>query len=88
MDDHSCLAYTEILEDVGVALLWERANAYFRGAGVTVKRVLTDNGPVISPMPSPMLGEWTYAWPGCLEARRVAAFPHRLVRGDYAFHSP
>jgi transposase InsO family protein len=47
VDDHSRLAYTEILTDekkqtaVG---FWARANAYFTSCGITVKRVLTDNG--------------------------------------------
>lgn len=47
VDDHSRLAYTEILADEKketAAGFWERANAYFQGAGITVKRVLTDNG--------------------------------------------
>jgi transposase InsO family protein len=47
LDDHSRLAYTEILEDerkdTAVAF-WQRANAYFAAAGITVRRVLTDNG--------------------------------------------
>ncbi|NEC05216.1 IS481 family transposase, partial [Streptomyces sp. SID7909] len=47
VDDHSRLAYSEILTDekketaVG---FWQRAHAYFTAAGVTVQRVLTDNG--------------------------------------------
>lgn len=47
IDDHSRLAYTEILENEQketAAGFWERANAYFNSAGITVKRVLTDNG--------------------------------------------
>lgn len=47
VDDHSRLAYTEILEDEkkGTAsAFWLRANAYFRACGITVTRVLTDNG--------------------------------------------
>jgi transposase InsO family protein len=47
VDDHSRLAYTEILADEKketAAGFWERANAYFESAGITVKRVLTDNG--------------------------------------------
>ncbi|WNI16139.1 IS481 family transposase [Actinacidiphila sp. ITFR-21] len=45
--DHSRLAYSEILTDekketaVG---FWQRAHAYFTAAGITVQRVLTDNG--------------------------------------------
>lgn len=47
VDDHSRLAYTEILTDEKketASGFWERANAYFQDAGITVKRVLTDNG--------------------------------------------
>ncbi|MET3948754.1 transposase InsO family protein [Arthrobacter sp. UYCu512] len=47
VDDHSRLAYTEILTDEKketAAGFWERANAYFQACGITVKRVLTDNG--------------------------------------------
>ena len=47
VDDHSRLAYTEILPDEKketAAGFWERANAYFESCGVVVKRVLTDNG--------------------------------------------
>lgn len=47
VDDHSRLAYSEILADekketaVG---FWQRAHAFFAAAGITVQRVLTDNG--------------------------------------------
>ncbi|MEW2085671.1 IS481 family transposase [Streptomyces sp. NPDC005283] len=47
VDDHSRLAYSEILTDekketaVG---FWQRAHAYFTSCGITVQRVLTDNG--------------------------------------------
>lgn len=47
VDDHSRLAYTEILTDEKketAAGFWERANAYFESCGITVKRVMTDNG--------------------------------------------
>lgn len=47
VDDHSRLAYTEILTDEKqetAAGFWKRANAYFDSVGVTVKRVMTDNG--------------------------------------------
>ncbi|NUT05486.1 MAG: IS481 family transposase, partial [Hamadaea sp.] len=47
IDDHSRLAYTEILEDetqqTAVAF-WQRAHAWFAGHGITVARVITDNG--------------------------------------------
>ena len=47
IDDHSRLAYTEILTDetreTAVAF-WTRAQAFFASCGITVARVLTDNG--------------------------------------------
>ena len=48
IDDHSRLAYSEILADeqgsTAVAF-WLRAQAFFAAHGITVRRVLTDNGP-------------------------------------------
>jgi transposase InsO family protein len=47
LDDHSRLAYCEILPDERketASAFWQRANAFFRSCGITVKRVLTDNG--------------------------------------------
>jgi transposase InsO family protein len=47
VDDHSRLAYTEVLADekgVTAAAFWRRAEAWFRARGVVVERVLTDNG--------------------------------------------
>ena len=47
VDDHSRLAYSEILGDERketAAAFWECANAFFVEHGITVKRVLTDNG--------------------------------------------
>jgi transposase InsO family protein len=47
VDDHSRLAYSEILADeqapTAVAF-WHRAQAFFAAHGITVRRVLTDNG--------------------------------------------
>lgn len=45
VDDHSRLAYSELLPDERketAAGFWERANAYFAAAGIIVKQVLTD----------------------------------------------
>lgn len=39
VNDHSRLTYTELLTDS-----WQRANAFFAAAGITVRRVLPDNG--------------------------------------------
>jgi transposase InsO family protein len=47
VDDHSRLAYTEILADETketAAAFWQRANAWFQAQGIRVQRVLTDNG--------------------------------------------
>ena len=47
VDDHSRLSYSELLEDERketAAGFWQRANAYFNSVGITVSRVLTDNG--------------------------------------------
>src|SRR5699024_1761885 len=47
LDDHSRLAYSEVLPDETketTAAFWHRANDYFAACGIIVKRVLTDNG--------------------------------------------
>jgi transposase InsO family protein len=47
LDDHSRLAYSELLDDERqetAAAFWARAHAYFTGCGISVARVLTDNG--------------------------------------------
>ncbi|MEV7618497.1 IS481 family transposase, partial [Streptomyces sp. NPDC089799] len=47
VDDHSRLAYSEVLTDerkeTAVAF-WQRAQTFFAAHGITVERVLTDNG--------------------------------------------
>jgi transposase InsO family protein len=48
VDDHSRVAYSEILADERgetAAAFWRRAQAFFAGIGVSVTAVLTDNGP-------------------------------------------
>jgi hypothetical protein len=47
IDDHSRLAYTEILNDETKETatgFWRRAYTWFTGHGVTITRVLSDNG--------------------------------------------
>ena len=47
LDDHSRLVYSEVLADEQAdtaAAFWRRAIAWFAGHGVTIERVLTDNG--------------------------------------------
>ncbi len=48
LDDRSRVVYSEILDDERketAAGFWQRANAYYESLGITVDRVLTDNGP-------------------------------------------
>ncbi|MFF5075954.1 DDE-type integrase/transposase/recombinase [Actinoplanes sp. NPDC000266] len=47
LDDHSRLAHTEILTDETKETatgFWRRAHAWFNAQGITISRVLTDNG--------------------------------------------
>lgn len=47
IDDHARLVYSELLDDERkdtAAEFWERANAFYAGHGITVQRVMTDNG--------------------------------------------
>ena len=47
LDDHSRLAYSEVLPDETAATTvawWERAVAWFAEHGITIERVLSDNG--------------------------------------------
>jgi transposase InsO family protein len=47
IDGHSRLAYSELLADERketAAAFWLRANAWFAECGITVRKVLTDNG--------------------------------------------
>jgi transposase InsO family protein len=48
VDDHSRLAYSEVLADERAqttVAFWQRALAWYAARGVTVRAVLTDNGP-------------------------------------------
>ncbi|MFF0458711.1 IS481 family transposase, partial [Nocardia africana] len=47
LDDHSRLAYTELLGDERketAAAFWKRANTWFASHGIAIRKVLTDNG--------------------------------------------
>ncbi|QLH26507.1 transposase family protein [Streptomyces sp. Rer75] len=47
VDDHSRLAYTEALEDeraATAAAFWHRTASFFAAHGISIRRVLTDNG--------------------------------------------
>jgi transposase InsO family protein len=48
VDGYSRLAYSEVLSDeqaITAAAFWERAKAFFDDHGITIERVITDNGP-------------------------------------------
>lgn len=70
IDDHSRLAYSEILADerkeTAVAF-WARAHAWFTAAGISVERVLTDNGACYK----------SFAWRDALTA---AGITHKRIR--------
>jgi transposase InsO family protein len=54
VDDHSRLAYSEILPDERkhtAAAFWTRAQAFFASCGITVTRVITDNGACYKSIP-------------------------------------
>ena len=66
VDDHSRLAYSEILTDEKketAAAFWVRANTFFTGAGITVTAVMTDNGSCYrSRAFAAALGEIKHVW--------------------------
>jgi transposase InsO family protein len=66
VDDHSRLAYSEICSDERketAAAFWGRAQAFFAGHGVTVRRVLTDNGACYrSRLFADALGDVVHKW--------------------------
>jgi transposase InsO family protein len=70
IDDHSRLAYTEILADERketAASFWHRAQAFFTAAGITIERVMTDNGSCYQ----------SFAWRDALAA---AGITHKRTR--------
>jgi transposase InsO family protein len=66
IDDHSRVVYSEILTDEKQETatgFWGRANAYYESLGITVKRVLSDNGSCYrSRMFNTGLGEITHKY--------------------------
>jgi len=66
LDDHSRLVYSEILADERketASAFWTRANTYFNSCGITVLRVLTDNGaPYRSKLFAETLGSIKHKW--------------------------
>jgi transposase InsO family protein len=70
IDDCSRLAYSEILADERkdtAAAFWGRAHAWFTAAGITVQRILTDNGSCYK----------SFAWRDALTA---AGITHKRTR--------
>ena len=70
LDDHSRLAYTEILPDERketATAFWHRAQAFFTAAGITIERVMTDNGSCYK----------SFAWRDALAA---AGITHKRIR--------
>ena len=70
IDDCSGLAYSEILPDERketAAAFWHRARAFFTAAGITVQRVLTDNGACCK----------SFAWRDALTSTGIA---HKRIR--------
>jgi transposase InsO family protein len=66
VDDHSRLAYAEILDDERgntAAAFWRRAQGWFASCGIQVQRVLTDNGACYRSRDfAAALGEVTHKW--------------------------
>jgi transposase InsO family protein len=96
LDDHSRLAYTEILADERketAAAFWHRAHAFFAAAGITAQRVITGNGSCYQ----------SFAWRDALHATgvmhkrtrpyrpqtngKVERF-HRTLAGEWAYARP
>jgi len=70
VDDHSRLAYSEVLPDERgdtCTGFWARAHAWFTAHGLTVERVLTDNG----------MGYRSHAWRDLLTSHGIA---HKRTR--------
>ena len=87
VDDHSRLAYCEVLADeqarTAVAF-WTRAQAFFAAHGITVQRVLTDNGACYRSRQwreqlAPTVGQ--KAWKA-FEEKAVSARAQKYVKAD------
>ena len=91
LDDHSRLAYSELLADERketAAAFWHRANAYFAGCGITVARVLTDNGACYRSFAfRDALGEIVHKWTRPYRPQtngKVERF-HRTLADEWAY---
>ena len=85
VDDHSRVAYSEVLADeraVTAVAFWQRARSWFAERGVSVRAVLTDNGFVL-PQPPTSLAPSARRRVGCTEGeggRRCERRPGPAVR--------
>ena len=91
LDDHSRLVYSELLSDERketAAAFWHRANAYFAGCGITVARVLTDNGACYRSFAfRDALGEIVHKWTRPYRPQtngKVERF-HRTLADEWAY---
>jgi transposase InsO family protein len=91
LDDHSRLAYSELLADERkdtAAAFWIRANAYFTSCGITVARVLTDNGACYRSFPfRDALGDIVHKWTRPYRPQtngKVERF-HRTLADEWAY---
>jgi transposase InsO family protein len=91
LDDHSRLAYSEILTDERketAAAFWTRAGTYFADCGITVRRVLTDNGACYrSHAFADALGDVTHKWTRPYRPQtngKVERF-HRTLADEWAY---
>lgn len=91
IDDHARLAYSELLADEKgetAAAFWTRARAWFAGCGITVERVLSDNGACYrSKAFAAALGEVTHKWTRPYRPQtngKVERF-HRTLADEWAY---
>ena len=94
LDDHSRLAYTELLTDERkdtAAAFWHRAQAWFAAAGITVSAVLTDRGACYRSTPfAEALGPVTHKWTRPYRPQtngKVERF-HRTLADEWAYACP
>jgi transposase InsO family protein len=91
IDDHSRLAYTELMADETgqtAAAFWLRARAWFAACGVTVERVLSDNGSCYrSTAFAAALGDVAHKWTRPYRPQtngKVERF-HRTLADEWAY---
>jgi transposase InsO family protein len=94
LDDHSRLAYTELLADERkdtAAAFWQRAHAWFNDAGVTITAVLTDHGACYRSIPfADALGQITHKWtrPYRPQTNGKVERYHRTLADEWAYARP